>query len=598
MTNTALPVPAMPSGVAELSSVDTAAVKGLLVRSVPKNTARAYAAGLNHWMDFVSDRNINPWHPSPAQVAAFVASREADGASLSSIRTSLAALAWGCDKHDAPNPCMASIVKQAVKGVSRSVVPPKQATPVNEELLDRMIRKTMPRRPVFEPTLHRALMKCAFFSLMRDGLLRVSEAATVQWGDVEFNDDLSGTVKVVRHKTNTQTTAYFSRPTGAFLLELTPLFAKTEELLDKRVFPRSERVLRGWVTTAAEACGVKGVSSHSFRVGMAQDLTAAGESLPALMQAGGWTSPDMPALYASRQEAARGAVARYYANKSDVLPSLPPKDGSDASKNESAMRVVAALPKYKKMKRQERQDFVSKTIAQRRDFVLAALEDAAGTSEIDVPTEATLAHGLTSEGYGARFSEELDTPCLGAPWQCPVELRREALARVAAFNLFSTDNLLTTLCRYAYGDDDKVRALWKERLAWNEHTSHRGFTQQTTEWVFRSNFTFHTYKDRSHADIIEPTLHVTCSFKYRDDDNKLKDGEVDLGAADLAWLSMERAMDDPLEPVVRGWIEYQRQRQEQGLPLIRLDENYPPESLYTHEQKQRLPPRKKRLTTC
>ena len=48
------------------------------------------------------------------------------------------------------------------------------------------------------------------------------------------------------------------------------------------------------------------------RVGMAQDLSAAGFALPELMTAGRWKSPRMPARYTERQAAGRGAVARYY----------------------------------------------------------------------------------------------------------------------------------------------------------------------------------------------------------------------------------------------------------------------------------------------
>ena len=43
---------------------------------------------------------------------------------------------------------------------------------------------------------------------------------------------------------------------------------------------------------------------------MAQDLVANGNDLPAVMQAGRWKTPAMPARYAERLLAGRGAVAR------------------------------------------------------------------------------------------------------------------------------------------------------------------------------------------------------------------------------------------------------------------------------------------------
>ena len=63
---------------------------------------------------------------------------------------------------------------------------------------------------------------------------------------------------------------------------------------------------------AASLVGWKSFSGHSDRVGMAQDLAAAGVELPALMTAGRWKSSRMPARYTEGQAAGRGAVAKYY----------------------------------------------------------------------------------------------------------------------------------------------------------------------------------------------------------------------------------------------------------------------------------------------
>ena len=45
---------------------------------------------------------------------------------------------------------------------------------------------------------------------------------------------------------------------------------------------------------------------------MAQDLAASGVELPALMTAGRWKSPAMPASYTEKQAAGGGAVAKFY----------------------------------------------------------------------------------------------------------------------------------------------------------------------------------------------------------------------------------------------------------------------------------------------
>ena len=55
---------------------------------------------------------------------------------------------------------------------------------------------------------------------------------------------------------------------------------------------------------------VEGLSGHSTRVGAAQDMVAAGIELPAILQAGRWSSTTMVTRYGQRLLAQRGAAAR------------------------------------------------------------------------------------------------------------------------------------------------------------------------------------------------------------------------------------------------------------------------------------------------
>jgi hypothetical protein len=54
----------------------------------------------------------------------------------------------------------------------------------------------------------------------------------------------------------------------------------------------------------------RGISGHSARIGGAQDLLIAGASLVGIMNAGGWTSTTMPALYTRDLNPGEGAMAR------------------------------------------------------------------------------------------------------------------------------------------------------------------------------------------------------------------------------------------------------------------------------------------------
>ena len=61
------------------------------------------------------------------------------------------------------------------------------------------------------------------------------------------------------------------------------------------------------ISSAAAVVGLgEGFTVHSARVGMAQDLARSGAELPALMTAGLWQSPTMPARYTRAEQAGEG----------------------------------------------------------------------------------------------------------------------------------------------------------------------------------------------------------------------------------------------------------------------------------------------------
>ena len=162
----------------------------------------------------------------------------------------------------------------------------------------------------------RGLVDVALASVMRDGLLRVSEAAALRWGGVELPGDGSGRIRIPESKTDQEAEGvvlYLGSAAVEALLAIRP----EEAVIDAAtpVFNLHPDTIRRRLQQAARAAGLPGwrdITGHSGRVGMAQDLSAAGFALPELMTAGRWKSPRMPARYTERQTAGRGAVARYY----------------------------------------------------------------------------------------------------------------------------------------------------------------------------------------------------------------------------------------------------------------------------------------------
>ena len=169
-------------------------------------------------------------------------------------------------------------------------------------------------REAKETAERRALVDLALIQVMRDGLLRQSEAAALRWGDVEVHADGSGRLRVARSKTD-QTAEGATLNLGPAAVEALLAIVPEEAVVDPgaSVFGLSASQISRRVKRATQIAGLgERYSGHSMRVGMAQDLSAAGAELPELMTAGRWDSPTMPAQYTEAQAAGRGAVARYY----------------------------------------------------------------------------------------------------------------------------------------------------------------------------------------------------------------------------------------------------------------------------------------------
>ena len=161
----------------------------------------------------------------------------------------------------------------------------------------------------------RGQVDVALLSVLRDGLLRRSEASDLRWGDVELQEDGSARIHLGRSKTDPEAEGavlYVGPEAARALVAIMPEgFALVDP--STPVFGLSASQIGRRVNAAAKAAGLgHGFTGHSGRVGMAQDLVKSGVELPALMTAGRWKSSKMPARYTERQTADRGAVARYY----------------------------------------------------------------------------------------------------------------------------------------------------------------------------------------------------------------------------------------------------------------------------------------------
>ena len=173
-----------------------------------------------------------------------------------------------------------------------------------------------------DPRSLAGLRDAALLSLASDAMLRVSEIAALDVGDIERAADGTGRLTIRSSKTDQEgvgVVAFLGAPTMRHVLAWIEASGLRQGALFRRVRRGnvlgpgrlSARAMRTVIAQRATDAGVGGrVSGHSLRVGAAQSLAAAGASVVEMQVAGRWQSPVMPGRYARGELAARGAVAR------------------------------------------------------------------------------------------------------------------------------------------------------------------------------------------------------------------------------------------------------------------------------------------------
>ena len=322
------------------------------------NTRRAFAADIRAWLEFRKDRG-QPATPAGAiDIRDFIRARVRAGLRASSIARQLASLSI---LHElagfTPSPVRDRVVAGEMKGLRREEAlrgrgRPAQATALRlkgdvANLIDdaplplSVLALVSTLDPLGADNAAHARDR-VLLRLGGDLGRRRSEYAAMTVGDVHMAADGTGTLLIRRSKTDQAgegRSKYVSveameaiaawlalrRQAGGRELEDTaPLLTSVDRfgrvggrLSDDGIrhvllgiARRGLAILQPDLGPEAIAAQCRGLSGHSFRVGFAQDLTAAGEGLAAICQAADWKSPEMPTRYAEALAARSGAVAR------------------------------------------------------------------------------------------------------------------------------------------------------------------------------------------------------------------------------------------------------------------------------------------------
>lgn len=280
------------------------------------STERALASDTRLWSAWCSDNGHSPLPAAPGAVVAFVKAM-ADNRKPATVSRYLSSLAHMHRAVNAPDPTKTNEVTLAMRALRRSKpTRQRQAAPLNANILERLT--------VALTDSARDLRDIALLRLARDTLARRSELVAMDLSDLENGVDGSATIIIRRSKTDQDgqgAIQFVSPPTRAAIEAYLAAVGISDGAMFRSIRKNgaaggrlTDRSVANIFKRLAAAAGVNAdhVSGHSARVGMAQDLMAAGAELPALMQAGRWKSPTMPARYGERQAASRSAVAKFY----------------------------------------------------------------------------------------------------------------------------------------------------------------------------------------------------------------------------------------------------------------------------------------------
>ncbi len=339
-------------------SIDRATVAAA-ARAWSANTKRAFLADLTLWNAWCRKCHIVPAQATPALVAAWIRAlagtkTEGEGGpplprrKPATIARYLVHLGMAYRMAGLDDPTAAPLVKLELKAVRRTRGR-RQRQARGIRFKGEIADLDGPAAGVCLAHLLQAcrrdwlgLRDAALLRVAYDTACRRSELVAIEIDHIEAGEGGAGVLHIPSSKTDAEgegAYAYLSPTTMDAIrrwkkeadIRSGPLFRRVEVHGDgtvravgqKRLHPNSITLIYRRLVRAAHAKGllgamgevglegwVKAVSSHSIRVGVAQDNFAAGEGLPAIMQAYRWRDARTVMRYGAKLAAQSGAASR------------------------------------------------------------------------------------------------------------------------------------------------------------------------------------------------------------------------------------------------------------------------------------------------
>ncbi|MYL10068.1 MAG: tyrosine-type recombinase/integrase, partial [Acidimicrobiia bacterium] len=290
-----------------------------------ENTRRTYETGWNSWVRWAAANGIRRFTATSEHIRQWLAALYMKGKKISTLRTYLAAVAYKLRSRRGPNPARHSWVRMLLAGLARHAarrgITARQADPLRSEHIEGIIdaapapRRNQPggRLETPEQAQKRADIDIAMIVVAHDGLLRCSETLALKWVDVEFSENGGpATIWITRSKAD-QHAKGAAVPISEFAARALARIRPEDAHPGDRIFGFSPSTARRRYKAAALAAGISPahISTHSTRIGMAQDLAAKGTDIGGIMLAGRWKNHAITLRYIQRLQAQHTPAAQY-----------------------------------------------------------------------------------------------------------------------------------------------------------------------------------------------------------------------------------------------------------------------------------------------
>jgi integrase len=283
------------------------------------NTIRSYHADFAIFEEWCRKERLSPLPAKPETVAEFVLA-QSESAAPATVSRRRAAIAKIHRLLKLDSPARSEEVNLATRTVFRK----KGRRQVQALGLTSVLKSKLTK--ACAPDLQ-GLRDRAIISVGYDTLCRRAELVQLRIDDLTIKPDGSGTILIRRSKADPfgdGRFAYLSIDTSIHLrrwLEAADfkngaIFRgiRAGRLMPDALHPYSvARIIKDRARDAGlDPSQIAKLSAHSMRVGAAQDMSAAGIDLGAIMHAGGWKSPEMVMRYIEYMDIGKSGMARMY----------------------------------------------------------------------------------------------------------------------------------------------------------------------------------------------------------------------------------------------------------------------------------------------